>query len=159
MREQTPLHNVRGCLVECGKNRCLKEKDMLYDKKEEERTLTPEEEFVNLLRQVRPDKARKFLCVNKVADTVFELPEVKELVKNAVLLAVRLGNPEDARTFQRAFRAPESIWNDPLILQGLRKRLQYWEEIGHSRAKELRALYPVLCKTPVTPRRVHHSLK
>jgi hypothetical protein len=112
-------------------------------------------QFYALLAQGRYDRALALREDPKdgIGKEVFLLASVKEAGREAVLLSIRIGNPEDPKRFQKRFRLPNTIWGDSEVKHQLILKLVLWESAGHPGARRLRKLYPPLKEAPVSPRR------
>lgn len=110
--------------------------------------------FYAFLAQGRYDRALDLRedPKNGIGKEVFLLSSVKEAGREAVLLSIKIGNPEDPKRFQKRFRLTSAIWDDPVIQRALRQKIKMWEGAGHTGAARPRKLYPSLRKVPMHPK-------
>lgn len=83
--------------------------------------------FLLLLSKKRFDKA---LTVQGVPDEVFERPEVREAGRDAMILALNIGEPEDAWRMKEAFRLGDDVLDDEAVSAALKRKLEHYKRAG-----------------------------
>lgn len=97
--------------------------------------------FLLLLSKKRFDQA---LAIEGIPDEVFGRPEVMKAGRDAMVLALNIGEPEDAWNMKTAFHLDDEVLKDSEVIAALERKLEHYERGGYREgAQKLRERYGI----------------